>query len=114
LGLCIFRQRPCFSLTASPRDRKIAETAEEPWGIEIRLRRGILGPEGGNGGGDFLLEDFDEFLVSVDDFLLGFDLGKALLLITDPFDKLRTGYADYTDLGIRVYKCMRIYLWGAI
>ena len=40
--------------------------------------------------------------------------------ITDPFDKpaaagkLRTGYADYTDLGIRVYKRMRIYLWGAI
>ena len=25
-----------------------------------------------------------------------------------------TDYADYTDLGIRVYKCMRIYLWGAI
>jgi len=23
-------------------------------------------------------------------------------------------FADYTDLGIRVYKCMRIYLWGAI
>ncbi len=30
----------------------------------------------------------------------------------DPFGKLRTGFADYTDLGIRVYKCMRIYLWG--
>ena len=29
-----------------------------------------------------------------------------LLLITD--------YADYTDLGIRVYKRMRIYLWSAI
>jgi len=62
------------------------------------------------------LEDFDEFFVSVDDFLLDFDLGDALLLITDPFDKpaaagkLRTGYADYTDLGIRVYKYMRIYL----
>jgi hypothetical protein len=23
-------------------------------------------------------------------------------------------FADYRDLGIRVYKCMRIYLWGAI
>jgi hypothetical protein len=39
-------------------------------------------------------------------------------LIADPFDKpaaagkLRTGFADYTDLGIRVYKCMRIYLCG--
>jgi len=37
---------------------------------------------------------------------------------SDPFDKpaaadkLRTGFADYTDLGIRVYKCMRIYLCG--
>jgi len=48
------------------------------------------------------LEDFDEFFVFVDDFLLGFDLGDALLLITD--------YADYTDLAISVYKCMRIYL----
>ena len=28
----------------------------------------------------------------------------------DGFDKLRTGFADYTDLGIRVYKYMRIYL----
>jgi hypothetical protein len=72
---------------------------------ENRWRRGILCPEGGNCGGDFLLEDFDEFLVSVDDFLLGFDLGDALLLITD--------YADYTDLAIRVYKYMRIYLYSA-
>ena len=40
----------------------------------VDWRRGILCPEGGNCGGDFLLEDFDEFLVSVDDFLLGFDL----------------------------------------
>jgi len=61
-----------------------------------------LGPEGGNGRGDFVLEDFDECFVFVDDFLLGFDLGDALLLNTD--------YADYTDLGIRVYKYMRIYL----
>ena len=60
------------------------------------------------------MEDFDELFVFVKDFLLGFDLGDALLLITDPFDKLRTGYADYTDSGIRVYKCMRIYLWGAV
>jgi hypothetical protein len=42
--------------------------------------------------------------------------------IADPFDgfdkltagKLRTGFADYTDLGIRVYKYMRIYLYSAI
>jgi hypothetical protein len=41
---------------------------------------------------------------------------------TDPFDgfdkltagKLRTGFGDYTDLGIRVYKYMRIYLYSAI
>ena len=69
-------------------------------------RRGILCPEKGNGVGDFVLEDFDEFFVFVKDFLLGFDLGEALLLIT--------GYADYMDLGIRVYKRMRIYLCGAI
>jgi len=60
------------------------------------------------------LEDFDECFAFVNDFLLGFDLGDALLLITDPFDKLRTGYADYMDLGIRVYKYMRICLCGAI
>jgi len=52
------------------------------------------------------LKDFDECFVFVDDCLLGLDLGGALLLITD--------YADYTDLGIRVYKRMRIYLWGAV
>jgi len=52
------------------------------------------------------LEDFDEFFLFVKNFLLGFDLGDDLLLITD--------YADYTDLGVRVYKRMRIYLWGAI
>jgi len=27
---------------------------------------------------------------------------------------LMADYADYTDLGIRVYKRMRIYLWGAV
>ena len=68
-------------------------------------RRGILCPEKGNRVRDFVLEDFDEFFVFVDDFLPGFDLGDALLLIAD--------YADYTNLGIRVYKCMRIYLWSA-
>ena len=73
-----------------------------------------MGPEGGNGRGDFVLEDFDECFAFVNDFLLGFDLGDALLLITDPFDKLRTGYADYTNLGIRLYKCMRIYLYSAV
>jgi len=61
---------------------------------------------GGNGGGDFVLEDFDECFVFGDDCLFEFDLGDALLLITD--------YADYTDLAIRVYKCMRIYLLSAI
>jgi len=58
----------------------------------------------------FLIEDFGECFAFVKDFLPGFDLGDTLLLITDPFDKLRRGYADYTDLGIRVYKYMRIYL----
>ena len=43
-----------------------------------------------------------------------------VFLIADPFDKpaaagkLRTGFPDYRDLGIRVYKYMRIYLCGAI
>ena len=30
-------------------------------------------------------------------------------LTTDSAD-----FADYRELGIRVYKCMRIYLWGAV
>jgi len=59
------------------------------------------------------LGDFDECPAFGDDFLLGLDLGDDLLMITDPFDKLRTGYADYTDLAIRVYKYMRIYLYSA-
>jgi len=66
--------------------------------LNVRLGRG-------NGGGDFHLEDFDECFVFVNDCLLGLDLGDALLLITD--------YADYTDLAIRVYKYMRIYLYSA-
>jgi len=71
-----------------------------------RRAEGSLCPEGGSGGGDLVLEDCDEFFVFVKDFLLGFDLGDDLLLIAD--------CTDHTDLGIRVYKCMRIYLWGAI
>jgi hypothetical protein len=71
-------------------------------------------PRERDSGGDCFLEDFDECFVFVNECLLGFDLGDALLLITDPFDKLRTGYADHTDLAIRVYKCMRIYLWSTI
>jgi len=35
------------------------------------LGGGSLAPEGGNGIGDFLLEDFDDFLVFVVDFVLG-------------------------------------------
>ena len=62
--------------------------------------------EGGHGGGDFVFEDFEECFVFGGDFLPGFDLGDDLPLIAD--------FADYTDLGIRVYKYMRIYLWGAI
>jgi hypothetical protein len=58
--------------------------------------------EGGDGGARFVLEDLDECFVFVDSFLLGLNLGEALLLIAD--------YADYTDLAIRVYKCMRMYL----
>jgi len=54
---------------------------------------------------NLLMEDFDECFVFGDDFLLGFDLGDALLMITD--------YADYTDLAITVYKYMRMYLYSA-
>ena len=59
-----------------------------------------------NGGGGFAPEDFEECFVFGDDFLPGFDVSDDLPLITD--------YADYRDLGIRVYKYMRIYLWGAV
>ena len=37
------------------------------------------GPEGGDSIGDFIFKDFDETLVFVDDFLLGFDLRDDLV-----------------------------------
>ena len=34
--------------------------------------------------------------------------------VNSPLTTDYADFADYTDLAIRVYKCMRIYLWGAI
>ena len=42
------------------------------------LGGGSLAPQGGNGLTDFFLEDFDEFFVFVEDFLLGLDLSDDL------------------------------------
>jgi len=49
----------------------------------ISLIQACLSPEGGDGVGDFVLEDFDEFFVFVNDFLLGFDLRDDLILLAD-------------------------------
>ncbi len=41
---------------------------------------------------------------------------EGIILCVNAFGQLLliTDYADYTDLGIRVYKRMRMYLWSAI
>jgi len=46
----------------------------------VDWRRGILCPEGGNGGGDFLLEDFDESFVFLDALLIAIDFGDDFFL----------------------------------
>jgi len=57
------------------------------------------------------LEDYDEFFVFANDFLLGFDFGNDLILLMDSY---ATGYRDYADLVTIVYKYMRIYLWTTL